>query len=392
MKIVMATPILYDSSSPFNHLLKDILQSFVNAGYEVVRIVAVENLSDDEYKMGLDGIEYIPVVRKRMEKANIIKRYIVDSLTNIKMARLIKKTKADVLFEDVSYSSLWSVFASKRRRMKIVSMFQDVWPDNAVQSGLISENSFIYKIFDFLQKPVYKKSDRVICISDDMKDFIESKGVKTEKTSVIYNWGYSDEPVDIKREDNEFVKKYDLKNDKFYAVYAGNIGRMQNVRLIVEAAKRLSDKEDIHFLIVGDGVMREDIEKMTAGMKNVTMLPFQPSELATSIYSMADVNIIPLVPGGLKTALPSKIGVCLSCGNPIIACVDKGSCLEKLFEQNESGLVVSPDSSEFLAEAIEKMTLSKNKEKNYRFFEKSFKRTVNAGKYAEVLAESVIGE
>lgn len=73
-------------------------------------------------------------------------------------------------------------------------------------------------------------------------------------------------------------------------------------------------REDIQFLIIGDGARREAIEVMAAGLKNVTMLPMQPSELATHIYSAKGVNNIPLVAGETKTAMPSKTGVVLSCG------------------------------------------------------------------------------
>ena len=55
-------------------------------------------------------------------------------------------------------------------------------------------------------------------------------------------------------------------------------------------------------------------------LENVTLLPMQPSSLATSIYSSASVNLIPLVSGGVRTALPSKTGVVLSCGKPTIFC------------------------------------------------------------------------
>lgn len=384
MKIIIATPILYDSTSPFNHLLKDILCGFLDAGHKVVRIVATDDLANTDYKMGIEDIHYIPVLRKRREKANIIMRYLSDTFTNIKMARMIKSVKADVLFEDVSYSSYWAVKKAKKLKMRVVAMLQDVWPDNAVQSHLIAEKSLLYKFFELWQKPVYHKSDRLICISDDMKEFIASKGVSKNKIEVIYNWGYSDEPVNIPWEENLFVKKYDLFPEKFYAVYAGNIGRMQNVQLIVKAAKLLTEKKDVQFLIVGDGVMCEEIEKMTVGMSNVTMLPLQPSELATSIYSMAGVNIVPLVPGGLKTALPSKVGVCLSCGNPIIACVDKGSRFEEMLTEYMAGCVVSSNDEEELAEAI--LQYKENgQEKNYGCFRKKFVREANVKKYAEAI-------
>ena len=98
MKIVIITPILYDETSPFNHLFKDILQGWLNAGHEIVRIVACENMSDENYKMGIesDKISYIPVQRKKAEKSNIISRYLSDVWANIRMARKLKKIKEDL--------------------------------------------------------------------------------------------------------------------------------------------------------------------------------------------------------------------------------------------------------------------------------------------------------
>ncbi len=383
MNIVIATPILYDKTSPFNHLFKDIIQGFVDSDNQVTRLVATETLDNHDYDLGITSchIEHFPFIRKKVKKSNIITRYVKDSWMNIKMAQKIRKLKdGDVLFEDVSYSSFWAVRSAKKKKMRVVAMLQDVWPDNAVQSGLIKEDSLIYKFFEFWQKYVYKHADKLICISDDMKDFIISKGVPAKKIEVIYNWGYSDVPVNIPWEENRFVEKYQLDPRKFYVVYAGNIGRMQNVQLVVEAAKLLKNHWDIHFLIIGDGVMREEIEQMSTGMGNVTMLPLQPQELATSIYSMASVNIIPLVPGGLKTALPSKIGVCLSCGNPIIACVDKGSKLEMMLEQYHAGCVVVPRAASNLAEAIKVQRVQKH-EKNYECFREKFTKSHNIESY-----------
>ena len=85
------------------------------------------------------------------------------------------------MFEDVCYSSFWTVRAAKSKGMKVVSMLQDVWPDNAVQSGLIKEKSLLYKYFEMWQQVVYKKSDKMICISHDMKEFIKLKGISEKK-------------------------------------------------------------------------------------------------------------------------------------------------------------------------------------------------------------------
>lgn len=389
MKIVIATPILYAPNSPFNHLMQDILQGLLDAGHEITRIVATDDLQDTSYKMGIEGITYIPVLRKTAEHGNIIKRYISDTLTNIKMARLVKKSGADTLFEDVSYSSCWSIWAAKRKKMRIVSMFQDVWPDNAVQSGLIGQDSLIYKFFDFWQKPVYKHSHRFICISDDMKAFVASKGAAPEKISVIYNWGYTDDTVNIPWDENPFVKKYDLSPDIFYPIYAGNIGRMQNVELILNAAGLLKDRADIQFLVIGEGARLDAIREMAKDMalSNVTFLPFQPSELATAVYSAAGANLIPLVPDGVKTALPSKTGVCLSCGQPIVFCFGKDCNFSKIAQEYQAGICVSAQDPKELAAAIETLAQNPHPEKRYALFLDRFVKATNVKAYVGAITQ-----
>lgn len=380
MRIAIATPILYDATSPFNHLFKDIIGGFLDADYEVFRYVAVRNEAEDEYKYGYENVEYHKYLRKESAHGNIITRYIRDTLTNIREARGIMKSDADVLFEDVSYSSFWSVRAAKKSGMRVIAMLQDVWPDNAVQSGLIKNGGMLYRYFEFWQRYVYKHADKIICISDDMKDFIASKGVDAIKIEVIYNWGFSDDTVNIQWEDNEFVKKYELEKD-FYAVYAGNIGKMQNVELIVRAAMKMPETK---FLIIGDGAKREEIEKKAAGVENIRMLPLQPSELAEHIYSMAGVNIIPLVEGGPKTAMPSKTGIVLSCGRPVIFCFGSGTRFAEMVDKYGAGTSVSATDENELVKAIrQQQNNTKSKIGAYQLFMDWFSRTNNIQLYTK---------
>ena len=384
MKIAIATPILFDNTSPFNHLFKDIIGGFLDAGYDIVRFVAVRDEKENEYKYGYENIQYVKYKRKESAHGNIISRYIRDTLTNIREARGIKQTKADVLFEDVSYSSFWAVRAAKKKGMRVVAMLQDVWPDNAVQSGLIKQNSLLYRYFEVWQKYVYKKADRIICISDDMKDFIVSKGIEEEKIEVIYNWGYSDETVNIPWEENQFVKKYDIKKD-FYAVYAGNIGKMQNVELVVRAAKKMPDTK---FLIIGDGARKENIERLASSVDNITILPLQPPELAEHIYCMAGVNIIPLVEGGAKTAMPSKTGVVLSCGKPVVFCFGSDTRFAEIVEAMSTGTCVSATNEDELVRAIKDAQSPQSGVDSYALYKELFLRKRNINRYIKAIPEN----
>lgn len=390
MKIVITTPILYNPSSPFNHLFKDIIGGFLDNGNQIIRLVAVENEMETDFKYGYTGknIKYKLFKRKNSDHKNIFSRYVRDTFTNIREALAIFRLKdVDILFEDVSYSSFWSVIAAKIKRIKVVAMLQDVWPDNAVQSHVISRKSFLYKYFEMWQKFIYKNANKIICISDDMKDFIISKGVEADKIEVIYNWGYSDETVDISWENNNFVKKHKLDKDIFYAVYAGNIGKMQNVEIIVKAAKLLQNREDIHFLIIGEGANKKEVEELAEGMQNITILPMEKSEMAIHIYSAAGVNIVPLVADGIKTALPSKTGVILSCGKTSIYTYGKESKFSKLIEEYGAGASVDANDYNELANKILEIKNQENIDHKgvYQLFKNYFVRENNIRKYVDTI-------
>lgn len=390
MKIAIATPVLFDKASPFNHLFKAILGGFLDAGNEIVRYVACRDEREDGYKYGYDEnsqkIQYVKFVRKESDHGNIISRYIRDTLTNIKEANAIQRSDADVLFEDVSYSSFWAVRAAKKKGMRVVAMLQDVWPDNAVQSGLIGQRGLLYRYFEAWQRYVYRKADRIICISDDMKGFIISKGVPAEKITIIYNWGYSDKVVDIPWEENKFVKKYELNKQIFYAVYAGNIGKMQNVELVVDAAKELQNDDRIRFLIIGDGARREEIKKRAEGVRNIQLFPLQPSEIAIHIYSAAGVNIIPLVEGGPKTAMPSKTGVVLSCGKPVIFAFGKECEFARIVHKYNAGSCVSASNASELARAVKECSENKSENGTQQLFADMFTKTDGVERYVNAIS------
>ena len=383
MKIAIATPVLFEENSPYNHLFKDIIGGILDAGFELERHAAVRDTDEEAFRLGYsERVRYVRYKRNESDHNNIISRYIRDNLTGIREARGIRRSDADLLFEDVCYSSFWPVRAAKKKGMRIVAMVQDVWPDNAVQSSLIKENGILYRYFEAFQRYVYRNADRIICISDDMKDFIARKGIDEDKIKVIYNWGYSDDTVDIPWDKNGFVRKYDIKKG-FYAVYAGNIGKMQNVELVVKAAKKLPE---VDFLIIGDGSNKKITEEMASGLKNVRFFPLQPDELAAHVYSMAGVNIVPLVEGGPKTAMPSKTGIVLSCGRPVIFCFGSDSAFGKKLEQYDAGVSVSATDENELVEAIKNAVPRKG---TSSLFSDRFTKTTNVNEYIKIISSCI---
>ena len=170
--------------------------------------------------------------------------------------------------------------AKKISGKKVVYNLQDIFPDSLVTSGICDENSVLMKIGYAMEKFTYKNVDLIITVSDDMEENIRRKGVPLEKIKVVRNWIDTDKVFPIEREKDLVFDKLGITREKFLVVYAGNIGKVQGVDVIVRAAEKLKENVDIQFIIIGNGSEEEEIKNMILKkeLNNIAMFPLLESE------------------------------------------------------------------------------------------------------------------
>lgn len=396
MKILVLRTIPFEENNPFNHLLRDIYTELLKNKLQIHRVISIYNGEEPKDVIPLEsesaGLSYESAVIPRVSKSNFIIRFMISLWSAYKLSRKgLKNPDISAVFITVPQTAIIPVLLSKRKKKKIVLLLQDIWPNNACEIGLIKKDGLLYRVFMRIQMYVYKNSNAIITISEDMKKLITDLGIPGEKVAIAHNWSYSDAITQIGWEQNKFVEKYSLQDNIFRVVYAGNIGAMQNVEIIIEAANRLRERKDISFIIVGDGVNKKKLcdEVSHLGLENIAFYPMQPPEIAMHIYSIANINIIPLRRGAIRTALPSKTAACLSCGKPIIACIDEDSHFAQTLSSYGAALVVSPDDPEGLVDAIlqikdNKDSLNKMELASYKCFNERFRRDNNVAIYSKV--------
>lgn len=161
-------------------------------------------------------------------------------------------------------------------------------------------------------------------------------GISEDKVQVIYNWGHEELKAHGEAE-NTFLQKYPKTPGEFRVVYAGNLGKMQNVELLLKAAALMKGEADISFYIVGSGANENQLKAFAQekGLTSVAFVEMQSPEEVADLYAAADVNVIPLQKGLIYAALPSKTADCLMAGKPIITCVDEDSQFAKMVDQYE---------------------------------------------------------
>ena len=145
------------------------------------------------------------------------------------------------------------------------------------------------------------------------------------------------------------------KNDnRFVLMYAGIIGHAQGLEVILHAADKLKEREDIHFYIIGDGPVKESLVALQQQLQltNITFINNQPSEKMMHWLHQCDAYIVPLRKLDLfKGAIPSKLFEPLGIGKPILLGVE-GEAKELFIDEGKGGLFYEPENAEALAGAI----------------------------------------
>lgn len=280
------------------------------------------------------------------------------------------------------------------KRKPTIYNVQDIFPDSLVGTGLTHEGSLIWKIGRMVEKITYRYADKIIVISEDFKKNIMAKGVPEDKIVVIYNWVDQNKVVDVPREENKLFEIYGLDRSKFYITYNGNIGLTQNMNMLLDVAKELQEEyEDIHFVLVGNGAYLDEVKRKVADqqLENVHLLPFQPYEDISHVFSLGDASLVISKPGVGANSVPSKTWSIMSASRPVLANFDENE-LKTIIENNHCGIFTKAGDKDAFKESI--LTLYNHRElcKEYghngrKFVLDNLTREVGTQKYVDVIKE-----
>lgn len=282
----------------------------------------------------------------------------------------------------------------KVKKFKIVYSLQDIFPDSLVNTGMTHKGSILWKIGRVIENITYKAADKIIVISEDFKKNIMAKGVPEEKIEIVYNWVNENKVVNIDRKDNILFDKYNLDRDKFYICYSGNVGYTQNMDMLVDVAKAIEDKEDIQFVIIGEGAYRQKLEEIIKekNAKNITLIPFQDYSDISHVFSLGDAGLIISKKDVGSNSVPSKTWSIMSAERPVLASFDKGSELDRIITETNCGVCVDANDADALKEAV--INLYENKDslklmgKNGReFILNNLTKEISTGKIISILRE-----
>jgi colanic acid biosynthesis glycosyl transferase WcaI len=266
---------------------------------------------------------------------------------------LARASKPDYLFLESPplFLSVPAVITARLWRVPLIINVADLWPDAIYEAGIL-QPGILLSFLTALERWTYRNATYVNAVTEGIRDcLIHKKRLPHRKVLFLPN-GVDTTRFQPRPADTGFKKLLGLEGKKVI-LWAGTQGQSHALEHVIEAADLLREQPAVHFLFVGDGTARPELERLRTAKRldNVSFHdPVPPDQLA-SFFSIADFGLaslrdIPIHDG----ARPSKILPILASGRPIIF-VGRGETAQ-LIEQAEAGVVVPPSNPRALADAI----------------------------------------
>jgi len=262
------------------------------------------------------------------------------------------------------------------RRLPLVIVVQDVYPEVAVRLGVLRHPVWILVGNTLLGWPL-RRAARVVAISEGMKRRLREKGVPEENIVVIPNWA-DGRTIVPRAKANPFSRAHGLDR-AFVVLHSGNVGLTQDFDTLLRGAEYLGDTR---IVIIGDGAYKRHLQEavLERGLTNVLFLPYQPREHLAYSLASADVAVIVLKPGLEGYVEPSKVYAIMASGRPFVAAIGSESEVARIAREHECGVIVPPGHPQALADALralqadpsERVRLGRNgREALQRFYDRS---------------------
>lgn len=234
-----------------------------------------------------------------------------------------------------------------------VVQIQDMWPQTVTASGMLSPSAA--KLAGVLINPfcdaVYHRASSIAVTSPGMAELIAARAVTEDKIQFVPNWA-DEEAFRPEQRDPELAERLGLRRPTT-VMYAGNLGKMQNLSVLLEAAEILKQDSEIEIAIVGSGVMEQWLRDEVSSKKlnNVRMIGSRPFSEMASMLALGDIQLISLKDEPIfRSTLPSKLQANLACGRPLIGAV-RGDAAA-VIRDSMAGYAIQPGDVKGLVDSI----------------------------------------
>lgn len=366
MNVLFLTLLAFDSIQE-RTLYTDLLREFVKNGHHVYAISPAEKRQNQATHLIEE--ENATILRLQIgntQKTNIIEKGISTVMIEPTFKKAIKQYFSNVKFDLVLYSTPPITLVSpieyvkKRDGAKTYLLLKDIFPQNAVDIGLMSKTGLkglLYKHFRRQEKKLYAISDRIGCMSQANVDYVVKHNPEVDPSIVEVcpnSFDVIDKSVDEGTR-RQIREKYDIPLDKKVFIYGGNLGKPQGIPFLIECLKKCERIEDAYFLIVGDGTEYGVLETYVETEKpvNVKLMKRLPKDDYDTMVGACDVGLLFLDHRFTIPNFPSRLLSYMQAKLPVLACTDPNTDIGKVIVDGGFGWWCESDDADKFRELVE---------------------------------------
>lgn len=373
------------SAQHYSHLAEDLSAR----GWEVTVLTTNRARHDTSIKYPAretwNGVDIRRIWRPAFSQDAMIKRFITAFWVAAAwaLAAFRKRSIPDVDLMIIGTDPVMSiscipVWKLVRPRIKVVFWCFDLFPDIAVEGGMLSRDSFVFRMITRFCKWIYGFCDLIVDTASCQRRRLRAYDGDKTRQATCTPWATVEPPevTPIDRDEREEV----FGDAKLALLYSGNFGRAHGHDLIIELARRLRDSDAR--LVFGIRGSRADAvkESIAPDDTNIHFDGFVPMERLQARLSTPDVHLLSLRPEWTGTLVPSKFFGALAIGRPVIFYGSPDSAIAEWINEYQLGWVLTPDTLDSVVDDLARLSsdpeaLAGMRERCYRAYQDHFSRT-----------------
>jgi glycosyltransferase involved in cell wall biosynthesis len=265
-----------------------------------------------------------------------------------------KLKKADVLLVESPplFLGITAMWLARLKGAKLVFNVSDLWPESAVQLGLVTNGTMI-RLSTWLEERCYRRASLITGQTQGIVRNIRSRCTKKDVLWVPNGVDLAAIDAANAVPSPDIRERLGIGPQDLVLAYAGILGHAQGLHVVIEAAAQLRERSDIHFILIGDGPEKEKLIALKEQLDPVRVhfVDRMPRHELLGVMRSVDAVVVPLLRNDLfKGAVPSKVFEALALSKPVVLGVD-GEARELFITAGQAGLYFTPEDAGALARA-----------------------------------------
>lgn len=349
----------------------DLIRKFRDEGHKIVIVTPSERRFNIQTNFSTkDGVQILYVKTLNIQKSNIIEKGISTILLEYQYNHAVKKYINNVKFDIILYSTPPITFTKVIKKIKIRDntktylLLKDIFPQNAVDLGMIKKNGLLHRYFRKKEKKLYAVSDYIGCMSPANVTYLINNNPQINPAIVevcpnsIDPKTFSKDPILKKL----LFTKYGIPENSTVFIYGGNLGKPQGINFLLDILISNASNSHVFFIIVGSGTefIRIKLWFDENRPKNALLITNLQKTEYDQLVSVCNIGLIFLDNRFTIPNFPSRLLSYLENKMPVIASTDSNSDIGIIAEQNGFGFRVLSGDLETFNKRIDYLTSNTN--------------------------------